>query len=426
MPIFNTAKILLPLGDTDMSKWAALACDQFTSEPEYWLKAEDIAKNAPSTLHMVLPEVYLEKPDKSLRIGKIHDTMTDYASNVVVNEIDGYIYVRRTTASGVREGIVGAVDLEAYSFEKGAKPAIRPTEKTVVDRIPPRIAVRRGATLESPHILMLIDDDKQQVIEPIYSKCSELQKLYDFDLMLGGGHIEGYAITDDAEISRIDSLLHEIGTQSYFDTKYPDARSDTPLAMAVGDGNHSLATAKAFWEELKNTLSKKELASHPARYCLVELVNIHCKAIVIEPIHRVIFGVSVAQFNDVATDYFKSNHCSVLARPVADCQSYVVVGDKKDKEIHIKNPPSPLAVGTLDKLIEQLLIKHPYAKVDYVHDEESVRSLCKKGAVGVMLPPFDKSDIFKGVIMGGVLPKKTFSMGSAKEKRYYLECRKIK
>lgn len=426
MPIFNTAKILLPDQKQDMTKWAALACDQFTSEPEYWHKAEQIANDSASTLHIVLPEVYLEKPDKSLRIGKIHDTMTQYADSVVTKEVEGYIYVRRTTGSGVREGLVGAIDLEAYSFEKGAKPAVRPTEKTVVDRIPPRIAVRRGAALESPHILMLIDDDKKQVIEPLFNSCTAMEKLYDFDLMLEGGHIEGYAVTDDAEISRIDSLLKQIGTQSYFDDKYPQAKGDTPLAMAVGDGNHSLATAKAFWEELKNSLSKKELENHPARYCLVELVNIHCPAIIIEPIHRVVFDVTVGAFLDEASDFIKLNNCSLLKQGEKGCQSFVVADDKKSKEIHIKNAPKALAVGTLDMLIEQLLKKHPYAKVDYVHDEESVRALCKKGAVGIMLPPLDKSDIFKGVIMGGVLPKKTFSMGTAREKRYYLECRKIR
>lgn len=426
MPIFNTAKILLPNENQDLTKWAALACDQFTSEPEYWHKAEEIAKDSPSALHIVLPEVYLEKPDKSLRIGKIHDTMEAYLNNIVTKEINGYVYVRRTTASGVREGLVGTVDLEAYSFEKDAKPAIRPTEKTVVDRIPPRIAVRRGAVLESPHILMLIDDEKKQVIEPIFNNCSKMEKLYNFNLMLDGGYLEGYAVTDDAEISRIDNLLKQIGTQSYFNEKYPVAKGDTPLAMAVGDGNHSLATAKAFWEELKNSLSKKELENHPARYCLAELVNIHCEAIIIEPIHRVVFGINIAEFIDETNNFIKSNNCLTLKQHEKGCQSFIITGDKKDKEVHIKNAPKALAVGTLDMLIEQLLKKHPYAKADYVHDEESVRALCKKGAVGIMLPPFDKSDIFKGVIMGGVLPKKTFSMGTAREKRYYLECRKIR
>lgn len=424
--IFMPSSILLPAHGTDMTKWAALACDQFTSEPEYWQKAEEITKNEPSTLHIVLPEVYLEKPDKSVRIGKIHENMKSIAQQTLTNEVNGFVYVRRTTASGVREGIVGVVDLENYSYEKGAMPLIRPTEKTVVDRIPPRIAVRRGANLEAPHILMLVDDNKKELIEPFGAKCSGLEKLYDFELMLNGGHIEGYAITDESEINRICTFVDNLQNQNVFDEKYPQAKGKAPMAIAVGDGNHSLATAKAFWEELKNTLSNKELNGHPARYCLVELVNIHCDAIIIEPIHRVVFGTTEKELLEKAKEFFAEQGATLLQKNENDAQNYKVLTAKTEKPYCLKNSAYPLAVGSIDAFLTSFLSQNLGTSVDFVHDEASVKALCKKGAVGILLPQFDKSDIFKGVILGGVLPKKTFSMGTAREKRYYLECRKIR
>lgn len=419
--IFTHAKILLPADGTDMQKWCALACDQFTSEPEYWQNAEKLAENAPSTLHITLPEVYLGKDGVDARIEKIHENMREYEKSVLTKSVDGFVLVRRTTKNGARIGVVGAVDLEKYSYEKGAMPLIRPSENTVVDRIPPRLAVRTGAPLEAPHILMLIDDDKKAIIEPLLANADKLNKLYDTDLMLGGGHIEGWAITDKAQIEALEAAVMALSEQKYFDEKYPAAKGQKPLAIAVGDGNHSLATAKAHWENVKKTLSAQEIEKHPARFALVELENIHDEAIEIEPIHRVIFGTDARTF-DMEFSAFLSRHGS----SVGSGQRFIIVDKKDDRPVHAKNCPAPLAVGTLEMFLTQFCAEHDGVTVDYIHGEDSVRKICAANkAVGVILPDFAKSDLFKGVVLGGVLPKKTFSMGEATEKRYYLECRKI-
>ena len=287
--------ILLPAPQTDMGLWPALACDQFTSQPEYWQKAEALTQNAPSTLHITLPEAYLESPDVDGRIAAIHTAMADYRARVLTRGVHGFVYVERATQSGVRQGLVGAVDLEAYSYEKGSAPLVRPSENTIVERIPPRLAVRRGAPLETPHIMMLLDDAACGVVEPFAKKKAALEKLYDTELMLGGGHIAGWAVTDAADIAAVENAVAALGTQAAFDAKYPDAAGRPPLAVAVGDGNHSLATAKAHWEEIKAALPPAARQSHPARWCLVELVNVHSPALGIEPIHRAVFGVSMTE-----------------------------------------------------------------------------------------------------------------------------------
>lgn len=295
MKPFIAADILLPAPQTDMGLWPALACDQFTSQPEYWQKAEALTQNAPSTLHITLPEAYLESPDVDGRIAAIHTAMADYRARVLTRGVHGFVYVERATQSGVRQGLVGAVDLEAYSYEKGSAPLVRPSENTIVERIPPRLAVRRGAPLETPHIMMLLDDAACGVVEPFAKKKAALEKLYDTELMLGGGHIAGWAVTDAADIAAVENAVAALGTQAAFDAKYPDAAGRPPLAVAVGDGNHSLATAKAHWEEIKAALPPAARQSHPARWCLVELVNVHSPALGIEPIHRAVFGVSMTE-----------------------------------------------------------------------------------------------------------------------------------
>ena len=292
---FAPAHILLPSAQIPLEQWGCIACDQFTSDREYWQKAEAAAAGSPSTLNLILPEVYLEDGDADARVETIHATMKDYEQNVLTRSVDGFIYVERTEQSGrVRQGLVGMVDLEAYSYRRGAPCAVRPSESTVESRIPPRMKVRTGAALETPHIMMLADDPGCTLIEPVAAHKAELPKVYEGELMLGGGHIAGWAVEDPALIAQIEHALDVLGSQEEFDKKYPDATRRDPLTLAVGDGNHSLATAKACWEELKKTLTPEQAANHPARWCLAEVCNVHSPAIEIEPIHRVLFNVDCA------------------------------------------------------------------------------------------------------------------------------------
>ena len=424
-PCFSPAHILLPSEQIPVGQWGCVACDQFTSDRSYWEKAAQAAAGGPSTLDLILPEVYLEEDDVDARISAIHAAMDDYTRNVLTRAVDGFIYVERTEQSGrVRQGLVGRIDLEAYSYAEGAVPAIRPSEHTVESRIPPRMAVRRGARLETPHIMMLADDPGCTLIEPIGEKKEQLRKVYEGDLMLNGGHIAGWAVEDPALLAQIDSALNALGSQEAFDARYPQAKGGAPLTLAVGDGNHSLATAKACWEELKKTLTPEQAENHPARWCLAEVCNVHSPAIEIEPIHRVLFNVDCATVLLSLITWSDSN--------MAGCcfggskkQPFTLAGPHMANVLSFEDPTEPLTVGTIDDFISDYIERHPEAKVDYVHDEPAVRALCKQGAVAFLMPPFAKSDLFRGVVMGGVLPRKTFSMGHAEEKRYYIECRKI-
>ena len=422
---FSPAHILLPAEQIPLEQWGCVACDQFTSDRSYWERAAEAAAGSPSALNLILPEVYLEESDVPARVAKIHETMEDYAHNVLTRAVDGFIYVERTERSGrVRQGLVGKIDLEAYSYAQGARPAIRPSERTVEERIPPRMAVRRGACLETPHVMMLADDPACTLIEPIGARKNELRKVYEGELMLGGGHIAGWAVEDPALIEQIEDALAVLGSQEEFDKKYPDATRRDPLTLAVGDGNHSLATAKACWEELKKTLTPEQAAVHPARWCLAEVCNVHSPAIEIEPIHRVLFNVDCATVLLSLITWSDANMagCSFGG---SKQQPFTLAGPHMSNVLSFENPTEPLTVGTIDDFIADYMERHTEARVDYVHDEPAVRALCKKGAVAFLMPPFAKSDLFKGVVMGGVLPRKTFSMGHAEEKRYYVECRKI-
>lgn len=421
--VFSATDILLPRADLDMGLWAALACDQFTSQPDYWQRAEALTKDAPSTLHITLPEVYLGSEQEAARLATFGNTMRDYLQEVLTRNIHGFIYIERHTESGVRPGLVGAVDLEAYSYEKDAAPQIRPSENTIVARIPPRLVLRRGALLETPHIMMLLDDEECRVIEPFATKKDHLEKLYDTELMLGGGHITGYAVSGSADIAAVEAAVCALGTQEFFDEKYPQAKGAAPLSIAVGDGNHSLATAKAHWEEIKKTLTPAQQENHPARHCLVELVNVHCPALGIEPIHRAVFGTDFETFSRAFAAFLTAQGATLLANGI---QQFTLFGQTSDVLIIGANDaPAPLAVGTLDAFLSEFCAAHTEVSVDYIHGEDAVKALAQAGAVGVILPDFAKSDLFRGVVLGGVLPKKTFSMGHATEKRYYLECRKI-
>ena len=422
---FVPADILLPGAATPLDPWACIAVDQFTSQPEYWQKAEELAKGKPSTLHIVLPEAYLGTPQEESRLAAIRAAMQDYRDNLLTRCVHGYVYVERTQMDGtIRQGLVGAVDLEQYSFKKGSKPAIRPSESTVVARIPPRLKIRRGAKLETPHVMMLADDEACTLIEPIAAHKAELPLLYDGALMLNGGHIAGWAVEDPALLAQIDSALNALGSQEAFDARYPQAKGGAPLTLAVGDGNHSLASAKACWEELKKTLTPEQQLTHPARWCLAEVCNVHSPAIEIEPIHRVLFNVDCGAVL-LALIAWSDSHAAGICFGDAKQQSFTLAGPHVANVLSFEHPVAPLTVGTIDAFIEYFMARHIEARVDYVHDEPAVRALCRQGGVAFLMPPFEKSDLFKGIVMGGVLPRKTFSMGHAEEKRYYMECRNI-
>ena len=422
---FTAADILLPAAGVPLDPWACIAVDQFTSQPEYWQRAEHLADGKPSTLHIVLPEAYLGTPQEAERLESIRRTMEEYRKTVLTRKVHGYVYVERTQMDGtVRQGLVGAVDLDAYDYAKGSKPAIRPSESTVVERIPPRLKVRRGATLETPHVMMLADDADCTLIEPIGLIKNQLPPLYDGELMLGGGHLRGWAVEDPALIAGIDAALAALADPAAFARRWPAAKGQQPMVLAVGDGNHSLATAKAYWEELKPTLSEEQRRTHPARWCLAEVCNVHSPAIEIEPIHRVVFGVDAKELY-AALDAWDQQQGS--STTMSD-QRLRLADAHGESAVALANPPAPLTVGSVEAFLADFLPAHPGVTVDYIHGESTALALASdpaKPATAILLPDFAKADLFKGVVLGGVLPRKTFSMGHAEEKRYYVECRKI-
>ena len=422
---FTAADILLPAAGVPLDPWACIAVDQFTSQPEYWQRAEHLADGKPSTLHIVLPEAYLGTPQEAERLESIRRTMEEYRKSVLIRKVHGYVYVERTQMDGtVRQGLVGAVDLDAYDYAKGSKPAIRPSESTVVERIPPRLKVRRGATLETPHVMMLADDADCTLIEPIGSIKNQLPPLYDGELMLGGGHLRGWAVEDPALIAQIDSALAALADPAAFARRWPAAKGQQPMVLAVGDGNHSLATAKAYWEELKPTLTEEQRRTHPARWCLAEVCNVHSPAIEIEPIHRVVFGVGARELY-AALDAWDQQQGS--GTTMSD-QRLRLADAHGESAVALANPPAPLTVGSVEAFLADFLPAHPGVTVDYIHGESTALALASdpaKPATAILLPDFAKADLFKGVVLGGVLPRKTFSMGHAEEKRYYNECRVI-
>ena len=414
---FSAADILLPdFNKVDAKKWAVVACDQFTSEPEYWEKASDIVGDSPSTLNVILPEVYLSKTEE--RVPLINATMRDYVKDVLVNHPNSMIYVeRRQSDKSVRRGVVLAVDLEGYEYTRGASSPIRATEATVIERIPPRVAIRRGANIELPHVMLLIDDPEKTVIEPLANV--EMTSAYDFELMLDGGYIKGSFIGVD-EQKRIENALLDLVSGEKMTERYgKDGLS--PLLFAVGDGNHSLASAKAAYEEVKAKLGASKAAEHPSRYALCEVVNIHDEALKFEPIYRVVFGVEQESFLSELRE-----HANALSGEAEAQTVEYFYGEGNCGKITFEHPSQQLTVGTLQTFIDAYIKEHKGVEVDYIHGEGSVMALSKKeGAIGFIFGGMEKSQLFKTVIFDGALPRKTFSMGHAEDKRYYLECRRI-
>ncbi len=424
-PCFVPADILLPAAGTPLDPWACIAVDQFTSQPEYWQRAETLAQGKPSTLHLVLPEAYLGTPQEEERLQSIRETMKTYRDSVLTRQVHGFVYVERTQMDGtIRQGLVGAVDLEAYEYTAGAKPAIRPSEATVLERIPPRLKVRRGALLETPHVMMLADDEENTLIEPIGARKEELPLLYDGELMLGGGRLRGWAVENPELIAQICAALAALADPDAFARRWPAAQGQTPMVLAVGDGNHSLATAKAYWEELKPTLTEEERKTHPARWCLAEVCNVHSPAIEIEPIHRVVFGVTAKELYQALDAWDQAN--GPAKEPSS--QRFQLADRQGEIAVALQNPTAPLTVGSIEDFLAAWLPQHPQARVDYIHGASTALALAAqpdRPAAAILLPDFHKADLFRGVVLGGVLPRKTFSMGHAEEKRYYNECRVI-
>ena len=416
---FEATEILLPdFNRIDGTRWAVVACDQYTSEPAYWQQAEALIKDAPSTLRMILPEVYLDQTDA--RVPVINRTMHEILKEILQAYPDAMIALERTQSDGrVRRGIIGAVDLECYDFHVGSESLIRATEGTVLERIPPRVAIRRDAPLELPHVMLLIDDPERTVIEPATEACQSREAVYDFDLMLGGGHVTGHLLNKN-EQAALKKALEALITPDAIQSRYGDA-SLAPLLFAVGDGNHSLATAKTAYEEIKQKIGAEAAASHPARYALVEVVNLHDSALDFEPIYRVVFGVDPQELLKDLNAYLSTLNGS------ASAQKMLCVTAEWEQEITVPHPVQQLTVGTLQAFLFTYTARHPEATVDYIHGEDSLRTLAKqKNAIGFLFDGMRKDELFRTVIYDGALPRKTFSMGHAPDKRYYLECRKIK
>ena len=417
---FYPADILLPKKQ-DMTKWAVVACDQFTSEPEYWQAVEQQVGDAPSTLRLILPEANLKAPNVDEFIQNINDSMSKYIADGVFETLtDSLIYIEREQSDGkIRHGLIGMVDLDAYDFTPGSGALIRATEGTVLDRIPPRARVRRNAPIELPHVMLLIDDPDKTVIEPLTAAAGTMEKLYDFDLMQNGGHIKGYKLSQ-AQIDAVAASLEGLTTDEAMQKKY-NVSGVAPLLFAVGDGNHSLATAKACYEEQKKGKTPEEYLALPARYALVEVVNNHDDALQFEPIHRVLFGVDHEKFMEEFKKFYPNTR-----EGKGEGHTIEVCWAGHDEFITVPDPKVQLAVGTLQAFIDEYLKKFG-GEVDYIHGDEVTDELgSKPGNIGFRLPAMGKEQLFKTVMADGVLPRKTFSMGHAQDKRYYVEARKIR
>jgi len=403
---FTTIKaphILLPKKGVDMTAWAVIACDQFTSNMKYWEDVEKLVGDKPSTLRMMFPEAYLGKVDDAIFISNVNKTIQSYLdTQILEDQGECFILVdRKTSVVDRRLGLVISIDLEDYTYEKGVKSLIRASEATIVERIPPRLKIRENAPVELPHILFLFDDKKRQIIEKLWENRGDFEKVYDFELNQEGGHITGYKITDTSKvIKQFEELLKE---------------NNNGLLFIVGDGNHSLATAKAHWDKIKVNLTEEERKNHPARYALVEALNIYDEGLIFEPIHRVIFN---------ANESFLPGLRKALG---GEYESYTFTPEK-GKEKLMMPKVAPEAYEKVQAYVDSYLKEHKEASVDYIHDEDQVIEIAKAnpGSVGLVMPALTKGDIFDYIAKDKVLPRKAFSMGHATEKRYYLESQRIK
>ena len=418
---FYPANILLPKEGTDMTKWAVVACDQFTSQPEYWQAVEETVKDAPSALRLILPEAGLNAPDVEERIAAVNAAMGDYLNGGLFRTLeDSLLYIERIQSDGkIRHGLIGMVDLEQYDFTPGSGALIRATEGTVLSRIPPRVKVRKDAPIELPHVMLLIDDPNKTVIEPLTRASGEMEKLYDFKLQQGGGRITGWRLTA-AQVDAVADALTGLCSPEEQAWKY-GVKDAPPLLFAVGDGTHSLATAKQCYEDLKKVTPESEWADLPARYALVEVVNNHDDALQFEPIHRVVFGVKPEAVLEAFKAYYPGAY---EGRGEGHVIAYTHAGGTGF--LTVPQPRVQLAVGTLQAFLDGYVKEHG-GEVDYIHGNEVTDQLGRRPeSIGFKLPAMGKQQLFKTVMADGVLPRKTFSMGHAEDKRYYVEARKIR
>ncbi len=407
---FSAADILLPYGQ-NMKKWSVVACDQYTGSPDYWETITNWIGDSPSTLHLTLPEIYLGQPNLDGRIDAIHEHMDEYLEQRILRRyLNTMIYVERTLESGrIRKGLVGVLDLEEYDFTEGSAALCRPTEQTVASRIPPRSRVRVGAPLELPHALVLIDDIEHSVIAPLEADKAQMKKVYDFSLMQRGGHLKGYTLGAE-QIQRVTDALQALKDASV--EKY-----GAPLLYLVGDGNHSIATAKACYERIKRSLGEEAL-DHPARYMLVELTNLHSTGTVFEPIHRVLYNVDK---QDLMQEL-----CAAHPTDEPGTQEMRIYADGREQTFAFTHPTSKLTVGTLQTFLDDYIARHPDVMIDYIHEESILKNCCAaENSMGFLLPAIEKNHFFDSIVTDGILPRKTFSMGESHDKRFYLEARKI-
>ena len=415
------AEILLPAENIRSETWACVACDQYTSEPEYWEMADEIVGKAPSALRLILPECWLK--ESGMRIPKIHRAMEEYLKEgcLVPAVKNGFVLCERKTEAGTRLGLVCTVDLEDYSFHQEEEPLIRPTEQTITSRLPARLEIRRGAQLELTHIMILIDDPDRTVLEPLRRKKADLRKLYDFDLMANGGHLTGWAVEGEQDLDAVDQAMNRLLSQ-----KAAEAAPHQPMLLAVGDGNHSLATAKAYWEEIRESLSPEKRKTHPARFALCELVNLHDDALMFEPIHRLVTGIDQATLMAEWYHYAESRGMKLSGQPGEKKHCFRVLSAIGEETVAVEHPEGAIPCETVQRFLDDFLSRYSDAEIDFIHGEASLRKLsARQEHVGILMPEIDKNSFFRDVTTLGVLPRKTFSMGEAHEKRYYMEAKRI-
>ncbi len=416
--IFDRADILLPQ-NCDMTKWSVVACDQFSSQPEYWAALEQANAGVPSTLHLMFPEAYLETRDQFAEAEKINAEMERYLAEGVFRTLPAsYVYIERTLHGGeVRRGLLGVLDLDAYDYSKGSASPIRATEGTIESRLPPRVRVREGAALEMPHIMVFIDDPENGVMGLLDASKGDLPALYDFDLSAGGGHIRGWQVSG-AAADKLEPAIDALSDPEMLRARYGGA---APVIYAMGDGNHSLATAKKCWEAIKPDLTEAERETHPARYSLVELVNIHDPAIGFEPIHKVLFETDPGAFLAEAGDAL-----SALSGDADTCHTLRLVTAAGERELTVRGLTIGQLIGAAEDACQQYLARHG-GKIDYIHNDDTAIGMGRRpDGVAILLPRMEKGELFPSIVRSGPFPKKSFSIGHAQDKRYYLECRKIR
>lgn len=430
--IVKIPQILLPKKTVDMQKWAVIACDQYTSQKTYWEQAEKIVGDAPSTLKITFPEYYLGKVDEAKKISDIQKEMNKYLDENLFDIHPGMILVERHIDNGIRYGLMLTIDLEDYDYTKTSTSWIRATEGTVAERIPPRVKIREGAPLEVPHILVLVDDSEKKLIEPLIAQKNKMKKLYDFDLMMDSGHITGYSLAEPAFEKHVLDTIAALQSDETITRKYGPACSKNRILFAIGDGNHSLATAKTIWETHKAEWGM----NHPARYALVELENLHDPAMAFEPIHRVIFGVQDSAVKMLEEKFgekieiksIENNEAMISAINATKegVQSFGIMENGKAFTATFNTAPSALCVGSIQMFLDEWKNNKKFENIDYIHGAQDLVEVSNgSGKVGFYLPPVQKNGFFQGIIHDGALPRKTFSMGEAHEKRFYIESQRV-